>query len=193
MAGLGAWGMASVVALAALGACAAEGRSLSPLAAHGVMPRQTVVEAVAETEGLHELTTAIRASGLASTLSGAGPFTVFAPNDKAFDTRRKQQTGLDDPSAGMQPAKIVAYHVLRGRLTSEEMMTAIRQSGGKITLQTLAGRPLSASLGSSGNIMISDERGAAGYVVAADTPASNGVVHVINNVLQPTTPGIPGT
>ena len=132
------------------------------------------------------LTKLVTAAGLGTTLAGPGPFTVFAPSDEAF--KRLPPGALDTlmkPEAKPTLATILKYHVVAGAVTSDQLKAQITSGGGKAVLTTLAGQPLTASVGPNGNIELTDVAGSKAYVDTADVKATNGVVHLTNGMSVP--------
>ena len=131
------------------------------------------------------LVAAIKAADLVTTLKGAGPFTVFAPTNAAFD---KLPAGtvesLLKPENKAQLAKILTYHVVSGNLDAAAVIAAIKKEKGKVTLTTVSGGKLTASM-DKGKVKLTDESGNSAYVTATDLKGSNGVIHVIDGVLLP--------
>jgi uncharacterized surface protein with fasciclin (FAS1) repeats len=131
------------------------------------------------------LVAAIKAADLVSTLKGAGPFTVFAPTNAAFN---KLPAGtvesLLKPENKAQLAKILTYHVVSGNLDAAAVIAAIKKEKGKVTLTTVSGGKLTASM-DKGKVKLTDESGNSAYVTATDLKGSNGVIHVIDGVLLP--------
>lgn len=128
----------------------------------------------------------VTAAGLSTTLAGPGPFTVFAPSDEAFT--RLPAGALDTlmkPEAKPTLATILKYHVVAGAVTSDQLKAQITSGGGKAVLTTLAGQPLTASVGPNGNIELTDVAGSKAYVDTADVKATNGVVHLTNGMSVP--------
>jgi len=131
------------------------------------------------------LVAAVKAAGLVETLKGAGPFTVFAPTNAAFD---KLPAGTVDnlvkPASKAQLTKILTYHVVLGKHSAAEIMEAIEEGDGKATFKTVEGSTLTATQSGS-NVVITDEKGGKSTVTIADVNQSNGVIHVIDTVLMP--------
>jgi uncharacterized surface protein with fasciclin (FAS1) repeats len=131
------------------------------------------------------LVAAVKAADLVSTLKGAGPFTVFAPTNAAFDKLPAGTVAtLLKPENKAQLAKILTYHVVAGNLDAAAVVAAIKAGNGKAVVTTVSGGKLTASLVKD-KVMLTDESGKTAYVVAADLKASNGVVHVIDSVVLP--------
>ena len=134
---------------------------------------------------LTTLVKAARAADLISTLSGPGPFTVFAPDNEAF-TRLAPGTvdTLLKPANKPSLAKLLTYHVVPEALTLSDLRQRMAAGGGTATLTTVEGEPLKVT-DVSGAIMLTDVNGNKSYVETADVRQSNGIVHVVNGVLIP--------
>ena len=131
------------------------------------------------------LVAAVKASGLVETLSSKGPFTVFAPTNEAFSKLPKGTVeSLLDPANLKTLQSILTYHVIAGKLDSKSVVEAIKANNGTVTLTTVQGEKLVASLKGT-NVIITDEKGGIATVTAVDLEATNGVIHVINSVLMP--------
>lgn len=150
-----------------------------------MMPAMTIVENASAAPNLTTLVAAVKAAGLVDTLMSAGPFTVFAPTNTAFDKLPDGTVGtLVKPENKATLTKILTYHVVAGKLTAKDVMKAIKAGGGSATLTTVAGEKLTARL-SGNSIVITDAKGGQSAVTTADVMQSNGVVHVIDSVLLP--------
>ncbi|WP_415837133.1 fasciclin domain-containing protein [Sphingomonas sp. IC4-52] len=146
---------------------------------------RTIVENAAALPDLSKLVAAVKAAGLVDTLSGPGPFTVFAPTNAAFDALPPGTVDtLLKPANKAQLSSVLTYHVVAGKVTAADLARQIRAGGGIATLTTVQGAKLKASMSGS-NVMITDAAGGSATVTTADVPQSNGVVHVINKVLLP--------
>ena len=131
------------------------------------------------------LVAAIKAADLVTTLKGAGPFTVFAPTNAAFDKLPAgTMESLLKPENKAQLQKILTYHVVSGNLDAAAVIAAIKKEKGKVTLTTVSGGKLTASL-DKGKVKLTDESGNSAYVTTTDLKGSNGVIHVIDGVLLP--------
>ena len=140
---------------------------------------KTIVQVATEAGSFKTLLAAVQAAGLADTLQGAGPFTVFAPNDAAF---AKLPAGtLDGLLADKaELTSILTYHVVSGRVSSADL---IKTNGAKPA--TVNGQPLDVVV-AGGKVTVNDAN-----VVTADVAASNGVIHIIDAVLLPTAASAP--
>jgi uncharacterized surface protein with fasciclin (FAS1) repeats len=131
------------------------------------------------------LTRADLTTKYATVLSGTGPFTVFAPTNAAFDMIPKATLdGLLKPEMKADLAKILTYHVVPGNMTAANIVTAIKEGKGTATMKTVAGGMLTAKMDGS-NVVIMDEKGAKSVVTTADVIQKNGVIHVVDTVVQP--------
>lgn len=131
------------------------------------------------------LVTAVKAAGLVDTLKGAGPFTVFAPTNEAFN---KLPAGtvetLVKPESKATLTKILTYHVVPGKQDAATIAKAITDGGGKATFKTVQGETLTASMEGS-SVILTDAKGGKSKVTIADVMQSNGVIHVVDTVLMP--------
>ncbi|WP_232281543.1 fasciclin domain-containing protein [Sagittula stellata] len=150
-------------------------------------PSKTIVENAVNSADHTTLVAAVKAADLVDTLSGEGPFTVFAPTNAAFD---KLPAGTVDtllkPENKDQLTKILTAHVVAGNWSAQSIREAARsQSDGFYHFNAVSGDALSAKVTASGNIFIFDENGEAYEITQADVNQSNGVIHVIEGVLLP--------
>lgn len=148
-------------------------------------PTKTIVENASAAPNLTTLVAAVKAAGLVDTLASPGPFTVFAPTNTAFEKLPAGTVGtLVKPENKATLTKVLTYHVVAGKLTSTDIVAAIKAGGGTATLTTVAGEKLSARL-SGNSVVITDGKGGQSAVTTVDVMQSNGVVHVIDTVLLP--------
>ena len=128
---------------------------------------------------------AVKAADLVGTLSGNGPFTVFAPVNSAFDKlpAGTVPTLLKAENKGML-TKVLTYHVVAGNLDSKAVVKAIKAGNGKAELTTVSGGKLWAMMEGK-NVVLMDEKGGKATVTAVDLKGSNGVIHVIDSVVLP--------
>ena len=145
----------------------------------------TIVDAAVATDDLSTLVAAVKAAGLVDTLAGEGPFTVFAPTNAAFDALPEGTVAtLLQPENKGQLTTILTSHVVSGKLKAKDVIAAAAANGGKAEVTTLSGAKLKAKV-KDGKVYIKDESGNWGQVITADVKTSNGVVHVVNQVLLP--------
>lgn len=131
------------------------------------------------------LVSAITAAGLGETLSGAGPFTVFAPSNDAFAKLDKATLdGLLKPESKDKLAALLKYHVVSGDVKSSDLAKLITDGKGVATIMTVNGGSLKASM--DGNkIVLTDAKGGKSIVTAPDMAASNGTIHLVDTVVMP--------
>lgn len=147
--------------------------------------QKTVVDVAVGSKAHTTLVAAVKAAGLVETLQGAGPFTVFAPTNEAFAKLPKGTVeSLLKPENKATLTKILTYHVVAGNLDAAAVLAAIKAGKGKVTLTTVSGGLLTASL-NNGKVILTDEKGGTATVTATDLKAGNGVVHVIDGIVMP--------
>jgi uncharacterized surface protein with fasciclin (FAS1) repeats len=148
-------------------------------------PNKTIVENAVNSKDHTTLVAAVKAAGLVDTLSGPGPFTVFAPTNEAFG---KLPAGTVDtlvkPENKDALVKILTYHVVSGRYTAADLMKLVKAGGGSATLTTVQGEPLTVTE-SGRHLMVRDAKGDVARVTIGDVIQSNGVIHVVDTVLMP--------
>lgn len=150
-----------------------------------MLPTKTIVENASESADHTTLVAAVKAAGLVETLSGTGPFTVFAPTNAAFEKLPAGTVdGLLKPAAKADLTKVLTYHVVPGNMTAALLLAAIKSGNGKAELTTVQGAKLTASE-TGGTITLTDSKGGKSVVTQADVTQSNGVVHVVDTVLMP--------
>ena len=131
------------------------------------------------------LVAAVKAADLVGTLKSAGPFTVFAPTNAAFDKLPKGTVeGLLKPESKAALSGILTYHVVAGVLDATAVVNAIKAGKGKAVLTTVNGAKLTASM-KGDKVILTDSKGGTSTVTATDLKGTNGVVHVIDTVLMP--------
>lgn len=148
-------------------------------------PSKNIVENAMNSKDHTTLVAAVKAAGLVETLESAGPFTVFAPTNEAFDKLPKGTVEtLVKPENKQILTGILTYHVVAGKLDSKTLAEKIKEGNRTAELTTVAGGKLWMMM--KGNkIMIKDEKGGMAWVTTKDVYQSNGVIHVVNTVLMP--------
>jgi uncharacterized surface protein with fasciclin (FAS1) repeats len=148
-------------------------------------PTKNIVENAVNSKDHTTLVAAVKAAGLVETLSGPGPFTVFAPTNAAF---AKLPAGtvetLVKPENKGTLTSILTYHVVSGTMTGMDIAKAIKAGGGTATLTTVNGGTLTAKMMGK-TIMLTDAKGGMAHVTIGNVMQSNGVIHVIDSVLLP--------
>ncbi len=148
-------------------------------------PSKNIVENAVNSKDHTTLVAAVKAADLVATLQSAGPFTVFAPVNKAFAMLPAGTVdNLLKPENKAALAGVLTYHVVSGRLTSADLARMIKAGKGKAELKTVAGGTLRIMMVGK-KITIKDENGKKAYVTIKDVMQSNGVIHVIDHVLLP--------
>lgn len=160
--------------LLVLSACSKEQASEGDdLVIQEVTAGETIIQVARGDETLSTFVNALEASGLAEKLAGDGPFTVLAPTDEAFT-----QTDAADQAA-------LANHIIEGAVDAASLIEQIEAAGEQgLTITTLGGTKLTANR-VEGAIVLSNAKGASASVIAVDVEASNGLVHIVDAVLQP--------
>ncbi len=148
-------------------------------------PSKNIVENAVNSKDHTTLVAAVKAAGLVETLSGTGPFTVFAPTNKAFDKLPKGTVEtLVKPESKETLTKILTYHVVSGKVSAADLMKMIKDGGGKAEVKTVEGGTLTAMVKGK-KVVLTDAKGGTSTVTIADVNQSNGVIHVIDTVLMP--------
>ena len=148
-------------------------------------PSKNIIENAVNSKDHTTLVAAVKAAGLVETLSGTGPFTVFAPTNEAFDMLPKEAVAnLMKPENKKALAGVLTYHVVSGKVSAADLMNQIKEGNGKAVLTTVAGGKLTA-WEKDGKVYLTDEKGGEAMVSIADVNQSNGVIHVIDHVLMP--------
>ncbi|WP_266156919.1 fasciclin domain-containing protein [Dyella silvatica] len=173
--------------------------SLSPLAIAGAMdapasvmvggaamyPTKNIIQNAVNSKDHTTLVAAVKAGGLVDTLSGPGPFTVFAPTNEAFAALPAGTVDtLIKPENKASLVKILTYHVVPGRLTAKDLSMKVDAGGGKAELKTVQGETLTVSKDGDG-WAVADAKGNTAHVTIGDVIQSNGVIHVVDKVLMP--------
>ena len=150
-----------------------------------MLPTKTIVENASASPIHKQLVAAVKQAGLVETLSGPGPFTVFAPTDDAFaQIPAVTRDGWMRPAQKTVLAGILKYHVVPGKLTAADINAKIAEGKGTAVLKTADGQDLTASA-SDGKILLTSASGNKALITQADVGQSNGVIHVVDAVLLP--------
>jgi transforming growth factor-beta-induced protein len=169
-----AQGLKSLVGFAAVVGLTVAGSSQSFAA------EKDIVQTAAGAGSFKTLVAAVKAAGLAQTLMGKGPFTIFAPTDAAFAKLPKGTVAnLLKPENKATLASILKYHVVPGRVTARKVM--MLPSGSKV--KTVNGESFAVRL--NNGVDIDPFSSAQANVTKTDIMASNGVIHVIDRVILP--------
>ena len=141
-----------------------------------VYPNATIAQNIASAEVFSKLAALVERTDLGVALDGAGPLTIFAPSDAAL---RALPMHTDEALRRM-----LAYHVIEGRIDAGELAARIVQGGGSYQAQTLSGDTLTFRMAGE-DIVIVDGAGDTSRVTMADLNQANGMMHVIDKVLLP--------
>ena len=147
--------------------------------------RSTSIAAVASNNAeLSTLVSALKAADLVELMSSEGNYTVFAPTNNAFEKLPKKLSvaELSKPENKALLTSVLQYHVVEGQITSDKLVKAIEGGGGKYTFKTINGKEVTASLKGE-KLTLTDEKNNKADVLLGNVKASNGIVHVISEVL----------
>ena len=148
-------------------------------------PSKNIVENAVNSKDHTTLVAAVKAAGLVATLQSAGPFTVFAPTNKAFEMLPAGTVdNLLKPESKAALTGVLTYHVVAGKYSSLDLAKLIKAGKGTATVKTVAGGNLMIMMKGK-KIAIKDENGGVAYVTIKDVNQSNGVIHVIDHVVLP--------
>jgi len=148
-------------------------------------PSKNIVENAVNSKDHTTLVAAVKAAGLVETLQSAGPFTVFAPTNAAFDMLPAGTVAsLLKPESKAALTTVLTYHVVSGKWDAAAIAKLIKDGNGKAMVKTVAGKSLWIYMEGK-KIAIKDENGGVAYVTIKDVNQSNGVIHVIDHVLLP--------
>ena len=157
-------------------------RSMTTVGGAPMYANRDIIQNALNSPDHKTLVAAVKAAGLVETLSGDGPFTVFAPTDAAFARLPSSAVQmLLRPENKVMLQSALTYHVVPGRLTAADLMQRIRSGGGMARLTTVQGGTLTARM-SGRDIVLVDAKGGVATVTQADVMQSNGVIHVTNRV-----------
>lgn len=178
---------------ATLGLAALGGAVLSPSFAEmsvevggaPMYPSRNIIENAINSKDHTELVAAVKAAGLVDTLEGEGPFTVFAPVNKAFSKLPKGTVDeLLKPENKATLTAILTYHVIPGKLSAADFIAAIKKGGGEAMYKTVEGEELTVRQDGR-RLEIIDAKGNKSLITIANVNQKNGVIHVIDTVLMP--------
>lgn len=148
-------------------------------------PSRTIVENAMNSKDHTTLVAAVKAAGLVDTLQGKGPFTVFAPTNAAFDELPSGTVETLLKSDNKDTLKgILTYHVVPGNHDARALREKAKAGNGKAKLSTVSGGTLWV-VDEGGTLTVRDEKGGTARITTADVRQSNGVIHVVSNVLMP--------
>ncbi|MFC5525608.1 fasciclin domain-containing protein [Rhodanobacter ginsengisoli] len=148
-------------------------------------PSKNIIENAVNSKDHTTLVAAVKAAGLVDTLSGPGPFTVFAPTNEAFAALPAGTVDtLLKPENKATLSKILTYHVVPGKYTAHDLAKAAKAGGGKAVLKTVEGDSITIAR-HHGKWTVTDDKGDVANITIADVAQSNGEIFVIDKVLMP--------
>nr|WP_299346509.1 fasciclin domain-containing protein [Allomuricauda sp.] len=146
---------------------------------------QDIVDVAVSVDDFSTLVTALKSADLVGALKGDGPFTVFAPVNSGFaKIDANTLNSLLKPENKEKLSAILTYHVVSGKIMASDVVAALEKGNGKAELTTLNGGKLSA-MKKDGGIYLTDANGNYSKISKTDVVASNGVIHIIEDVVMP--------
>lgn len=174
----------AIIAIALVFGMASQAQKSVKVGGALMYPTKNIIENAVNSKDHTTLVAAVKAAGLVETLSGKGPFTVFAPTNAAFAKLPKGTVEtLLKPENKATLQGVLTYHVVSGKMDSKKIAAAIKAGNGKAVLTTVQGGKLTASM-SGKKLVLTDENGAKSIVTIADVYQSNGVIHVVDAVVM---------
>ena len=159
--------------------------SMTLVMSKNVIAQETIVDVAVGNEDFSTLVTALKAADLVGALQGDGPFTVFAPTNGAFaKIDPSTLSSLLEPKNQKALANILTYHVISGKITATDVVSALKKGNGTVELKALNNQVLTV-VQKDEKIWLKDTNGNYSEIVATDVMGSNGVIHVINTVAMP--------
>ncbi|UII76549.1 fasciclin domain-containing protein [Flagellimonas sp. HMM57] len=144
-----------------------------------------IVDIAVSVDDFSTLVTALKATDLVGALKGDGPFTVFAPVNSGFaKIDAKTLNSLLEPENKEKLSAILTYHVVSGKIAATDVVAALDKGNGKAELTTLNGGKITA-MKKDGGIYLKDAGGNYSKITKTDVMASNGVIHIIEDVVMP--------
>jgi uncharacterized surface protein with fasciclin (FAS1) repeats len=157
-----------------------------PVGGAPMMATKTIVQNAADSPDLTTLVAAVQAAGLANTLNGPGPFTVFAPTNEAFNALPPGTLqSLMQPANVAKLKALLTYHVVPGSLDTSQMISQLENVDGHGALNTVEGAPLYFTSDGKGGITLTNGGSKTASVIVPNVYQANGMVQVINTVLIP--------
>jgi uncharacterized surface protein with fasciclin (FAS1) repeats len=151
-----------------------------------MFPMKNIIENAVNSKAHTTLVAAVKAADLVATLQTAGPFTVFAPVNDAFENLPAGTVEtLLKPENKATLAKVLTYHVVAGKFDFDAMAAKIKAGNGEAAMKTVSGGTLTAKMNGAHNITLTDENGGVANITTYDVYQSNGVIHVLDAVVLP--------
>ncbi len=175
----------AAIALLAVNTSFAQMEKTKMVGGAAMYPSKNIVENAVNSKDHTTLVAAVKAAGLVETLQSAGPFTVFAPVNSAFDMLPAGTVdNLLKPENKAALTSVLTYHVVAGKWDAAAIAKLIKDGNGTAEVKTVAGGKLWLMMKGK-KLMIKDEKGGVATVTIKDVNQSNGVIHVIDHVLLP--------
>ncbi|NHF59263.1 fasciclin domain-containing protein [Flavobacteriaceae bacterium TP-CH-4] len=151
----------------------------------GMNPEESIITNTKNSDNHKTLLTAVRAANLEAILGSEGPFTVFAPSDRAFNKFSKDRiTRLMKPENKKELHALLTYHIVAGNITASHILKAMCRGKGKATFTTVQGDIITATMNGI-DIILTDSSGNTAKITSADANQCNGVIHEIDSVILP--------
>jgi len=182
-------GLLMIAAIATTSVNAQTKKAMTPTVTVGgeaMFPKKNIVENAVNSKDHTTLVAAVKAADLVATLQTAGPFTVFAPVNDAFENlpAGTVETVLKPENKGTLVA-VLTYHVVAGTYDFNALKELIKKGNGTGKLKTVQGEELTVMMNGEHNIQVKDAKGTVANISTYDVYQSNGVIHVIDKVLMP--------
>lgn len=146
---------------------------------------KSIIWTTEESENHKTLLAAVRAADLETVLDSQGPFTIFAPSDRAFEKLSPEQVkNLLKPENKKELHSLLTYHIVAGNLSASKILKAMCQGKGTASFTTVQGNEIIATMDGI-DIVLTDSFGNTARITAADANQCNGVIHVIDSVILP--------
>ena len=172
----------AALALLAVPACSAD-ETADQAAAESEPTDDTLAAAISDADGLTVVASALGDSGLAQVFDGAGSYTIFAPNDAAFEALGETGAALREPGQSAAMAAVLRDHIVPGYLTPADIESAIEAQGGAVKVETMGDHALTFSRADDG-IRVTSEDGSAAMLTGNALKARNGVAIALDGVLK---------
>lgn len=175
----------SMVALSGAGLGGALAELTIEVGGAPMRPSRTFIDNLAGSKDHTALVAAVRAAELVETFQGDGPFTLFAPVNKAFEKLPKGTLDtLLKPENKAALTALLTYHIIPGKYSAADFIDAIKKGGGKAALKTVEGEELTVEQDGR-KLIIIDAKGGKAIVTIPDVNQKNGMIHVVDAVLSP--------
>lgn len=175
----------TILAVFIMNASYAQMESTVMVGGAAMYPSKNIIQNAVNSKDHTTLVAAVKAAGLVETLSGDGPFTVFAPTNGAFNLLPKGTVeSLVKPENKATLTSILTYHVVAGKLSAGDLMKKVKDGKGTAELTTVEGNKIWI-MKKGGKLWIKDDKGGIAQITIKDVKQRNGMIHVINKVLMP--------